>query len=353
MASLIPYKGLQVLDDDNPPGAGGKAIHLDLKQLVDWSPKTVWAENDFPKNTNDLTQNFFPGSFWLQTNVTPPRLFVCQSSATGNAVWVQAITEVKVVKDTAPQLGGNLDVNGKTITSASGPVVVNPASGQVFLGSTQTTQVRGLHLNIEKNSPGIVLYDTTVYPSPSPPAPVPPPADSRGWEVYAGHGSSLGKMFFRLLSDNALSATTWLEVQRSGMTMTLIRFTGPTQIDGTLYHRQTYCDNSTLHDAASYTFNLATSDMHTANLGTANSYSNPRPLALSNVRIGQRFNVTIAQVGTGGQTVTWWNNISWPGNVVPTLTTTAGKKDVFEFLCTDVIPSAKFIGRVWGQNYPN
>ncbi len=344
MASLINYRGLQVLDDDNPPGAGGKAIHLDLKQLVDWSPKSEWSQTDPPGPGDNASNNYFPGSLWLQTSTSPPKLFVCQSSTTSSAVWQQVMTEIEIVNDTSPQLGGNLDVNGKTITSASGPVVINPASGQVFLGSTQTSQVRGLHLNIEKNSPGAVLYDTTVYPPSNPPTYTPPPADSRAWEVFAGNGSGLGKLFFRLLSDNSLSATTWLEVQRSGMAVTMIRLTGLTRVAGSLYHNQTYCDNANSPDPGTGTinFNLALSDMH-ATVLTGN-----RTLTLSNFQIGQRFNLTLTQDGTGGRTVTWWSGIQWPGGTVPTLTTTGGRSDVFEFLAK---PGSTFIGRVWGQNF--
>ncbi len=332
MANLTTYRGLQVLDDDHPPGAGGEAIQFDLKQLVDWSPKTVWAQTGPPANTNDLTQNFYPGSFWLQTDVTPPRLFVCQSSALNSAVWVQVITEIKVVKDTAPQLGGNLDVNGKSLTSVSnGHIVINPnGTGQVFLGSSQTSQPRGLPFNIEKSVPGIVFYDTDAT------------AGDRGWEFFANSG----KFFFRLLSDNVGTATTWLEVQRSGMTVSQIILTAThMRVAGSLYHNQTYCDNAQVigpTTPGTINFDLALSDMHAGYLRSNTT------LTLSNVQIGQRFNVTLTQGNGGGHTVAWWDNIQWPGGSPPTLTTTVDHSDIFEFLAK---PDSIFMGRVWGQNF--
>ena len=336
MATLSPYKGLLLITTPPPvPGQGGAAINDDLKALVDWNPKSVWAANAAPTGSNNASpgQDFHPGSLWLQTNVTPPKLFVCQSSTTSSAVWLQVMTEIKIVNDTSPQLGGNLDVNGKTITSASGPVVVNPANGRVFFGSTQLTQVRGGHLNIEKNAPAIVFFDTT------PPLPD-PPDNQRCWDFCV----SQAKLFFRLLNDAATAATVWLEVQRSGTTATLIRLTGLVRIAGPLYTSQTYCDNANVPDtniSTTTTFNLAVSDMH------ATTMAGNRTLAVTNTQIGQRFNVTLTQ-GTGGPyTVTWWGGIKWPGGTVPTLTPTVGKSDVFEFLTK---PGGEFLGRVWAQN---
>jgi len=135
MASLTAYRGLQVLTPD-PTGDGGLAIQNDLKALVDWSPKSVWAQSADPTVDDDETEDFFPGSIWLRTNTTPPKLFVCRSSATGAAVWQQILLEV--AQDSTPMLGGDLDVNGKQIVSSSNAdIVVKPnGSGKVGLGTT-------------------------------------------------------------------------------------------------------------------------------------------------------------------------------------------------------------------------
>src|SRR5690606_12655404 len=106
--------------------------------------------------------------------------------------------------------------------------------------------------------------------------------------------------------------------------------------------KQTYSDINAATDAATVTFDLSLSDLQAATLG------GNRTLALSNAKVGQKFQVTLTQDGTGSRTVTWWSGISWPGGTVPTLTTTAGKSDVFEFLCTG---TGAYYGRVWGQAY--
>lgn len=133
MASLTAYRGLQVLTPD-PIGDGGLAIQNDLKALVDWSPKSVWAQSADPTIDDDETEDFFPGSIWFRTNTTPPKLFVCRSSATDAAVWKQVL--LQVVQDAGPQLGGNLDVNGKQIVSISnGNIPLMPqGTGKVGVG---------------------------------------------------------------------------------------------------------------------------------------------------------------------------------------------------------------------------
>lgn len=95
-------------------------------------------------------------------------------------------------------------------------------------------------------------------------------------------------------------------------------------------------------DGATVTFNLDTNN----NWGV--TIAGNRTLALSGGHDGQVFTIAVRQDGTGSRTVTWWAGISWPGAVVPTLTTTAGKMDVFEFWR---LASGSYVGFVKGQNY--
>jgi len=96
MTSLTSYRGIQVLDPD-PIGDGGLAIQNDLKSLVDWSPKSVWDRSDDPIVDDDETEDFFPGSTWLNTTATPPRLFICESNATGAAVWIPVALQISAI----------------------------------------------------------------------------------------------------------------------------------------------------------------------------------------------------------------------------------------------------------------
>jgi len=87
---------------------------------------------------------------------------------------------------------------------------------------------------------------------------------------------------------------------------------------------------TTVDYGATSTFNLATGNGPIYNLTLA---GNPT-LAISNSSVGKVFIVRIIQDGTGSRTVTWFSTIKWTDSVVPTLTTTASRWDVFGFICT-------------------
>ena len=70
-------------------------------------------------------------------------------------------------------------------------------------------------------------------------------------------------------------------------------------------------------------------------------------LALMNDSVGQTFILRLIQGAGGGKTVTWWSGIKWEDNVAPTLTTTAGKTDVFSFV---VVSAGNYDGFISGQN---
>lgn len=89
------------------------------------------------------------------------------------------------------------------------------------------------------------------------------------------------------------------------------------------------------------TFNLSTSSKFQVTL-TSNA-----TLALSNDPGSGQFTVILLQDGTGSRTVTWWSGILWVGGTVPTLTTTASKRDVFSFI---EVSLGVYLGFVAGQN---
>jgi putative exporter of polyketide antibiotics len=99
---------------------------------------------------------------------------------------------------------------------------------------------------------------------------------------------------------------------------------------------------ATATDGATVTFDLSASNYHKVTLG------GNRTLAVSGARVGQVFRVQLIQDGTGSRTVTWWAGLAWPSATAPTLTTTAAKYDVFEFVCT---AANVYVGRTYGLNY--
>ena len=95
-------------------------------------------------------------------------------------------------------------------------------------------------------------------------------------------------------------------------------------------------------DGETITFDMNAGNVHKVTLG------GNRTLAVSNVEAGQSFVITLIQDATGSRTVTWFSDINWDQNVVPTLTTTATRADVFGFLALD---SNDFYGFILGQNH--
>lgn len=94
-------------------------------------------------------------------------------------------------------------------------------------------------------------------------------------------------------------------------------------------------------DAATITFDLNASNIHTVTLG-AN-----RILALANPTVGQVFIIRLVQDTTGGRTVTWFSTIKWPNGSTPTLTSAGQKTDTFAFICTS---SGNYDGYIVGAN---
>jgi hypothetical protein len=72
-----------------------------------------------------------------------------------------------------------------------------------------------------------------------------------------------------------------------------------------------------------------------------------RTLAVSNFDVGQSVIFRLKQDVTGSRTVSWFAGIRWAGGVVPTLTTTAGKEDIFGITC---VGPGDYVGFVLGQN---
>jgi hypothetical protein len=114
-----------------------------------------------------------------------------------------------------------------------------------------------------------------------------------------------------------------------------VQFLMPVQMDA---HVGTVVTDT---DAATVTFDMDRGDKHTVTLG------GNRILALANDNDGQVFMVILKQDATGSRTVTWWAGVRWPGGTAPTLTTTAGKEDVFSFLRR---AAGDYMGFVVGQN---
>lgn len=144
------------------------------------------------------------------------------------------------------------------------------------------------------------------------------------------------------------SATDNAIARFDGTSGKLVQNTGVTIDDNNKMKFVTsYSDIVTVSDGSIITFNLNSSNVQQTTLG------GNRTLAVSNVSVGQRFMIKLKQDGTGSRTVTWFSGIKWPGNTVPTLTTTANYWDWFGFICTGtgVYGTGDFDAFILGKNY--
>lgn len=97
-------------------------------------------------------------------------------------------------------------------------------------------------------------------------------------------------------------------------------------------------------DAAMITFDLYASDWHQVQI------AGNRTLVFTNDRLGQQFFIIIQQDATGSRTVTFPSTILWSSGVVPILTTTPNKRDVFAFKRIATAPNV-YLGFVSGLNF--
>lgn len=94
--------------------------------------------------------------------------------------------------------------------------------------------------------------------------------------------------------------------------------------------------------ASTITFDMSQSNLHKPDPLTGNV-----TLAVSNVDKGQAFVVILQQDGTGGRTVTWWNNIKWVTGAPPVLSTAANAADIFQF----IFDGTTYYGSIVGLSY--
>lgn len=71
-----------------------------------------------------------------------------------------------------------------------------------------------------------------------------------------------------------------------------------------------------------------------------------RTLKLKNYQVGDEFIIKLIQDTNGSRTVTWWSNIDWDNDIVPTLTPTRNKADVFGF---KIKSDGRYEGYIVGQ----
>jgi hypothetical protein len=141
------------------------------------------------------------------------------------------------------------------------------------------------------------------------------------------------------------SATDNGLVRMDGTTGKLIQSSGVTlNDDDKLKLKGVHTDIVALTDGATITIDGNSGNKFAVTLG------GNRALAFSNVDIGQCVMLDVLQDGTGSRTLTYPEEVTWPGGTTPTLSTSSGRADLLGFIrvATDV-----YRGVVLGLNFSN
>ena len=85
--------------------------------------------------------------------------------------------------------------------------------------------------------------------------------------------------------------------------------------------------NQVLTDAATINWDLSLGQVATVTLAGNRTMAAP-----TNMKVGT-YILHVIQDGSGGRTLSWNSVFKWPAAVAPVLTTTAGRRDLFSFVC--------------------
>lgn len=214
----------------------------------------------------------------------------------------------------------NVDsVNIISATQAATPAVT--AGGTwTFVAPVLGTPSSGVATNLTGTASGLTAGTVTTN------------ANLTGAVTSSGNATSLGSFSSASLS-GALTDETG-----SG---SAVFGTNPTIAKPVMNARNQTAQTYSPTAAGTATLDLSLADQHYVAFPAGNI-----TLAVSNDTNNQIFYVTLTQDSGGSRTVTWFAGISWAGGTVPTLTTTANKKDCFIFVRTG---SNTYNGFIVGQ----
>ena len=216
-----------------------------------------------------------------------------------------------VVGDTTPQLGGNLDVNGNIITSASGANVdIDPdGTGNILLGDN--TVIDGSTDYLVWNAP----YATT--------------GDLPNATTYHGmfaHVHGTGKAYY----------------SHGGNWIALAKESAPAIANAVMTNY-----TETINSIGSIGGGTQDIDFSLGNIVTGTVDTSTTTFTFSNVPASGGSSITLILTNGGSQTVNWPASVTWPGGSAPTLT--ASGVDVLSLITVD--GGTTFRGFTGGLNF--
>tara|TARA_R100001163_G_scaffold6206_1_gene7059 strand:- start:3605 stop:4630 length:1026 start_codon:yes stop_codon:yes gene_type:complete len=254
-------------------------------------------------------------------------------SLNNNAITNGAGYIADIVSDTSPQLGGNLDVNGNDIISASnGDIDLRPnGTGAVVFKGVSGNGGNGagrFKLNCENNSHGITIQGpphsaaanyTLTLPNNDGGSNEFLKTDGSGNLSWAsadgGNAATLGSIgpgqFMRddqnQTATGLITLTTGLELGADAKCIAAV---------------------SSLSDGSSITVDFASGIHHSVTLGGNRTITNTN----TSSAVGQSGSIFITQDGTGSRTASFQSYYKFPGGTAPTLSTAANAVDRLDYV---------------------
>ncbi|SFJ15599.1 hypothetical protein [Planctomicrobium piriforme] len=140
MATLTPYKGIDVVEDAT--GDAGIALTENFKELADRAPYEAAAN---PGTGDDGSDGFSSGDQWLNTSTQV--MWICISAGVGAAVWKSLFHRSSTALELIPsessekvKVFGNLEVAGTGTSTVGGKL---QTTGVLQVDGTGTSSVAG------------------------------------------------------------------------------------------------------------------------------------------------------------------------------------------------------------------
>jgi hypothetical protein len=248
--------------------------------------------------------------------------FLKSGGASGAISW----GTLDISADTSPQLGGNLDINGNDIVSASnGDIDLDPnGSGHVVFKGNSTRGSGAIKLNCEQNSHGILIQG-------------PPHSAAASYTLTLPNDDGTNE---QVLQTDGSGALSWATPVKLGSAQT---FSAAQTFTAQSVHNGGIDSNGNVDVAGSFnidgpykqvaeTVGALDIDLSTGNYFTKTINGNSTFAFINPPSSGTVGSFVLELTHTSG-TVTWPSSVKFPADTAPTLTT--GKTHLFFFVTDD------------------